>query len=66
MSTTPEINPQNQKNAKTCYTIEEVMVMLDVCRNSLMKLIRRNEFLYLKLGGRYFIPKESFDLWLDS
>ena len=39
------------QNERKCYSLEEVMVMLDVCRNTLMKLIRGNEFPYLKLGG---------------
>ena len=55
-----------QENERKCCSLEEVMVMLDVCRNTLMKLIRGNEFPYLKLGGVYRIPKESFDRWLDS
>lgn len=55
-----------QENERKCYSLEEVIVMLDVCRNTLMKLIRGNEFPYLKIGGVYRIPKESFDRWLDS
>ena len=55
-----------KSNGKKCYTLDELMVMLDISRNTLMKLIRQNEFPYLKLGGVYRIPKESFDRWLNS
>ena len=55
-----------KNNGKKCYTLDELMIMLDVSRNTLMKLIRQNEFPYLKLGGVYRVPKESFDKWLDS
>lgn len=51
---------------RTCYSVEELMIMLDVCRNTLMKLIRRNEFPCYKICGVYYIPKKSFDEWLDS
>ena len=37
-----------QENERKCYSLEEVMVMLDVCRNTLMKLIRGNEFPYFE------------------
>ena len=55
-----------KSNGKKCYTLDELMVMLNISRNTLMKLIRQNEFPYLKLGGVYRVPKESFDKWLDS
>lgn len=55
-----------KNNGKKCYTLDELMVMLNISRNTLMKLIRQNEFPCLKLGGVYRIPKESFDRWLDS
>ena len=59
------ILPEKNKGKK-CYTLDELMIMLEISRNTLMKLIRKNEFPYLKLGGVYRIPKESFDRWLDS
>lgn len=52
-------------NERTCYSLEDLMIMLDVCRNTLMKLISRNEFPCYKICGVYYIPKISFDQWLN-
>lgn len=50
---------------RTCYSLEDLMIMLDVCRNTLMKLISRNEFPCYKICGVYYIPKKNFDQWLS-
>jgi len=51
---------------KKCYSIEEIMEILGLCRSSVMKLIRANEFKWMKIGPVYRIPKEGFDLWLQQ
>ena len=49
-----------------CYTLEDLMLMLDISRNTLMKLLRRNEFTWFKVGTSYRIPKEAFNTWLKG
>ena len=49
-----------------CYTLEDLMLMLDISRNTLMKLLRRNEFPWFKVGTSYRIPKEAFNTWLNG
>ena len=49
-----------------CYTLEDLMLMLDISRNTLMKLLRRNEFTWFKVGTSYRIPKEAFNRWLNG
>ena len=37
-----------------------------ISRNTLMKLLRRNEFTWFKVGTSYRIPKEAFNTWLNG
>ena len=60
---TTSLNPNPEKN---CYTIGELMVMLDISRNTAMKLLKQKEFFWLRLGNTYRIPKDSFENWLNS
>lgn len=55
----------NEKE-KRCYSVAELMVMLDVGRQSIYSLLKRREFSWVKLdSGIYRISKASFDQWLD-
>ena len=55
----------NEKE-KRCYSVAELMVMLDVGRQSIYSLLKRKEFSWVKLdSGIYRISKVSFDQWLD-
>lgn len=48
-----------------CYTVDEIMDMLNVGRKAVYALIRRNEFRAIRIPGiGYRIPKEAFDAWL--
>lgn len=49
-----------------CYSIEDVMGLLGVCRYSVMKLLKANEFKWLKIGPNYRISRQSFDSWLEE
>lgn len=50
---------------KRCYTIEELMIMMDVSRNTVTKLLKAHEFSWFKIGSTYRISRKSFDEWLD-
>ena len=52
---------------KRCYTVDELMAILNCGRRTVYDLLKKNEFRYIKLGGSgYRISKASFDAWLDK
>ena len=52
---------------KRCYTVDELMAILNCGRRTVYDLLKKNEFRYFKLGGSgYRISKKSFDDWLDK
>ena len=51
---------------KRCYTVPEIAEILGVSRPSVYALIKRGEFAYNVVGGKYIISKKSFDEWLDN
>lgn len=53
--------------SKRCYTVEDLQKILCVSRPTVYNLLKKNEFRWLQIGGgKYRIPKKSFDDWLDS
>ena len=50
---------------KRCYTVKELQEMLDCSRQGIYELLKRGEFRYVIVGGKYLISKPSFDEWLD-
>lgn len=65
MSTTTEIT---EKAESLCYTVEDLMQMLDASKNTIYKMIREGQFPAIQLGrrGKYRIPKKSFDAWINQ
>ena len=49
-----------------CYTVEDLQIMLDISRQSVYALLKKQEFRWFRVGGRYRISKKSFDDWLDT
>lgn len=56
----------NESIEKRVYTIEEIMTILDICKNTAYALVNSNVFHSVKIGGHYRISKKSFDAWLES
>jgi excisionase family DNA binding protein len=50
---------------KRCYTVKELQEILGISRPSVYELLKRNEFRWILVGGKYRISKKSFDEWLD-
>lgn len=51
---------------KRSYTVKEIQEILGISRPTVYKLLKRNEFSWIRLdGGKYFISKKSFDDWFD-
>lgn len=48
-----------------CYTISDLQQMLVLSRASVTALLKKREFYWIQIGGRYRIPKKGFDAWLE-
>ena len=53
-------------NEKRCYTVKELQEILQISRPAVYDLLKRNEFKWVLVGGKYLISKKSFDEWLDE
>ena len=51
---------------KRCYTVKDLQDILGVSRPSVYDLLKKNEFRWILVGGKYRISKKSFDAWLDG
>lgn len=51
---------------KRTYTVEEIMNILQIGKNSAYSLVSSGEFHCIKIGSQYRISKKSFDMWLDG
>ena len=51
---------------KMCYSIAEIELILGISRPSVIKLLKRNELKWFKVGTVYRISKPSFDAWLQK
>jgi len=52
---------------KRCYTVDDLMIILECGRRAIYDLLKKNEFRYIKLSrAGYRISRKSFDEWLDK
>ena len=51
---------------KRCYKVKELQEILGLSRTSIYELLKRKEFQWVVVGGKYIISKVSFDEWLDG
>lgn len=51
---------------KRCYTVKELQEILGISRPTVYELLKKNEFRWILVGGKYRISKKSFDEWLDN
>ena len=51
---------------KRCYTVKDLQEILGVSRPSVYDLLKKNEFRWILVVGKYRISKKSFDAWLDE
>ena len=55
-----------QMREKRCYSVRDLQEMLGISKPAVYELIKRKEFHWVMIGGRYKISKRSFDEWLDG
>ena len=65
-SQTDPASPSSDQAPPRCYTVEDLMVILNVGRAAVYALLRRGEFRSFRIGGQYRISRKSFDAWLDD
>ena len=58
-------DPENLPE-KRCYTVDDLMLILNVGRSSIYTLLKRKEIKWNRIGALYRISKKSFDSWLDE
>lgn len=51
---------------KRCYTVKELQEILGISRPTVYELLKKKEFRWILVGGKYRISKKSFDEWLDN
>ena len=51
---------------KRCYSVSDLQEMLEISKPAVYELLKRREFHWVMIGGRYKISKRSFDEWLDG
>lgn len=62
-----EIEPEApQHSEKRTYSVDDIMEILDIGRNTAYTLIKRNLFRSMKIGTRIKVSRASFDNWLDN
>ena len=49
-----------------CYFVKDIQQMLGLSRQAVYDLMRRKEFHWVVVGGKYCVSKKSFDRWLDG
>jgi len=49
-----------------CYDVKDLQEILGVGRASVYELLKRKEFRWVLVGGKYRISKRSFDSWLNG
>ena len=57
--------PKNTGNKKT-YTIDEIAKQLNISMKSAYKLVRSEQFHYVRAGRAIRVSKTSFDEWLNK
>ncbi len=52
--------------AKRAYTVQEIMVILEIGRTTAYKFVHSGAFPVRKVNSRIRIPKAPFDEWFDK
>ena len=51
---------------KRVYTVENIMQILGIGKNSAYELVKSGAFHFVKVGGHFRIPNKAFDEWLEG
>lgn len=66
MNKQPNAADDSSSFEKRVYTVEEIMDILNIGKNTAYALVNSGVFHFVKVGGHYRISKKSFDRWLDN
>jgi len=55
-----------QETDRLVYSVKEVQVILGAGKSLVYESLRMNIIPSLRIGRRYFIPKEAFHCWLND
>lgn len=63
----PDAEVSGHEDGRRCYTVEDLMFMLNLSRGLVYELLHQKRFKWFRVGkGKYRISKKSFDEWLDD
>ena len=51
---------------KRCYKVKELQEILGLSRASIYELLKRKEFKWVVVGGKYIISKPSFETVISN
>ena len=51
---------------KRTYTVDEIQDILGISKTTAYRLVKKNLFHVVRVGGAIRISKKSFDEWLDN
>ena len=66
VTTIIEKEKEEKMRGKKCYTVKEVQEILRISKPTVYKLLKKNEFRWLIIAGKYLIVCESFDAWMQE
>jgi len=61
-------NEETDTSVKRCYTVADVMEMLQISKPTALKLVKEGPFHSFQIGVNkaWRVSKKGFDEWLDS
>ena len=57
---------EEKMREKKCYTVKKVQEILRISKPTVYKLLKKNEFRWLIIAGKYLIICESSDAWMQE
>lgn len=53
-------------NNTSVYTVKDIMIQLEISKNSAYDLVRSGVFPVIKIGNKYRVSKEVFNRWING
>lgn len=53
-------------NNTSVYTVKDIMVQLEISKNSAYDLVKSGVFPVIKIGNKYRVSKEVFNRWING
>ena len=54
------------REVNRCYSVDDLQEILQISKPTIYSLLKRKEFRWFLIGGKYRISRKSFDEWFDG